>query len=404
MKHFLLLIFTLFCLNLEAQMRYNNFEIVVGAERFQSYEEHLTGKNVGCVVNQTSFVGSLHLVDFLRHKKVKVSKIFAPEHGFRGKADAGESVKDGKDSRTGLPIFSLHGKHKKPSVEMLSGLDVVIFDIQDVGARFYTYISTLHYVMEACAEQGIKVIILDRPNPNGHYVDGFVLEKEYTSFVGMHQIPVVHGMTVGELACMINQEGWLKDKNGNVINCDFEIIECLGYDHTKFYKLPVKPSPNLPNINSIYLYPSLCFFEGTQVSVGRGTEKQFQIMGFPGYKFENAYEFNPVSREGAKYPKHENKSCKGVDLSLLNPIEFRQKNQIQWEYLIDMYHNYTNNGRDQKAFFLSNNFINKLAGTSRLKKAVIEGKTADEIRAMYAAELAEFKALRKQYLLYNDFE
>ncbi len=399
---FLLLTFS--CFQIDAQIRYNNFEIVTGAERYREYGHFLQGKNVACVVNQTSVVGSLHLVDFLRSRNTKITKIFAPEHGFRGKADAGENVRDGKDTTTGLPIFSLHGKHKKPTPEMLAGLDIVVFDIQDVGARFYTYISTLHYVMEACAEQGIKVLVLDRPNPNGHYVDGFVLEKEFKSFVGMHQIPIVHGMTVGELACMINQEGWLKDKNGNKLTCDVEVVECTGYDHTKFYRLPVKPSPNLPNINAIYLYPSLCFFEGTEVSVGRGTDKQFQVMGFPnvnGIDTEN-FTFTPKSMSGAKYPKHENKLCSGVDFSEQNPIEFRGNKQINWQFLLDMYKKYQVNGDKAKPFFLKNNFINKLAGTDKLKQAILDGKTADDIRAMYANDVAKFKELRKKYLLYPE--
>lgn len=387
-------------------MRYNNFEITVGAEKPQDYLPQLKGKKVACVVNQTSTAFSFHLVDFLQSRNTNITKIFAPEHGFRGQADAGENVKDGKDSRTGLPIFSLHGKHKKPTAEMLKDLDVVIFDIQDVGARFYTYISTLHYVMEACAEQNIKVLVLDRPNPNGHYVDGFVLEKAHESFVGMHPIPVVHGMTVGELACMINQEGWLKNDKGERLNCEVEIVECSGYDHTKFYRLPVKPSPNLPNINSIYLYPSLCFFEGTNVSVGRGTDKQFQLMGFPKYKSKTGekFEFTPVSKSGAKYPKHENKLCGGVDFSAQNPIEYRNEAEIKWEYLIEMYEAYIAAGNSKNSFFLENNFINLLAGTDKLKQAVLDGKTADDIRAIYAEDLAKFKALRKQYLLYEDFE
>lgn len=265
-------------------------EIIVGAEQFQIYSKLLNGKNVGIVANQTSVIKEstrlylndgtermedkqTHLVDFLISKNISVNKVFAPEHGFRGTADAGEHVKDGIDAKTGVPLISLYGSNKKPSQEQLKDLDVVIFDIQDVGARFYTYISTLHYVMEACAEAGIPVIVMDRPNPNGHYIDGPILEKEYKSFVGMHPIPIVHGMTMGEYAQMINGEGWLKNK----VKCELSVIKIKNYTHNTFYSLPIKPSPNLPNDQAINLYPSLCFFEGTFINAGRGTDMQFQV-------------------------------------------------------------------------------------------------------------------------------
>src|SRR5690554_5651925 len=321
----LLIVLTVFsCGNSEGEQRAKNGgeeewsaiqegKIVVGAERFQVYSELLKGKNVGIVANQTSYLESekLHLVDFLILKKVSVKKVFAPEHGFRGTADAGEHVKDGIDSKTGIPLISLYGSNKKPSPEQLKGIDVVVFDIQDVGARFYTYISTLHYVMEACAELGISVIVLDRPNPNGHYIDGPILEKQHQSFVGMHPIPIVHGMTMGEYAKMINGEGWLENK----IQCELIVIPMENYDHKKKYSLPIKPSPNLPNDKAINLYPSLCFFEGTLLSEGRGTEMQFQIYGAP-FLLKEKYPFTFTSNpnEGSKSPKFKDQLCYGKDL------------------------------------------------------------------------------------------
>ena len=262
-------------------------EVVIGAARFEEYVPQLKGKKVGVVVNQTSAIDGEHIVDILLAKEVNITKIFAPEHGFRGTADAGEKVKSGKDVKTGLPILSLYGKTRKPSKAMIQDLDVLIFDIQDVGARFYTYISTMHYVMEAAAENGKRVIVLDRPNPNGHYIDGPIRKSNLKSFVGMHPIPIVHGLTVGELAKMINGERWLKGG----LTCDLTVVKCENYDHNTFYELPIKPSPNLPNIRSIYLYPSLCLFEGTVVSVGRGTSTPFQIYGHPRYK-NGTYQFN----------------------------------------------------------------------------------------------------------------
>jgi len=283
--------------------------VEVGAEQTSSYFPLLEGKRIGMVVNQTSNVNGKSLVDVLLNEKFDIKKIFSPEHGFRGEADAGAQVKDGKDVRTGLPIISLYGKNKKPSAAQFSGLDAIIFDIQDVGARFYTYISTMHYVMQTAAEVNIPVIVLDRPNPNGHFVDGPVMEEAYSSFVGMHKIPIVHGMTIGEYARMINGEGWL----GENLSCDLEVIRCKNYDHKTAYVLPIKPSPNLPNNLSIYLYPSLCLFEGTNVSVGRGTDKQFQIIGHPDAKIGNDF-FTPKPRPGATSPKHNGKQCRGPGL------------------------------------------------------------------------------------------
>src|SRR5690554_5281953 len=288
-------------------------KIIVGAEQFDSYSYLLKNKNIGIVANQTSFLESekQHLVDFLISKKIAVKKVFAPEHGFRGTADAGEHIKDGVDSKTGVPLISLYGSNKKPTQGQLKGIDVVIFDIQDVGARFYTYISTLHYVMEACVEEGIPVFVLDGQNRNGNYIDGPILEKENTSFVGMHPIPIVHGMTIGEYAQMINGEGWLS----NTAKCKLTVIEMENYNHQKAYSLPIKPSPNLPNDQAINLYPSLCLFEGTFINAGRGTDMQFQVFGAPSLPPSHyTFEFTPQANEGAKNPKFKDQLCFGKDL------------------------------------------------------------------------------------------
>ncbi len=367
-------------------------EIIVGAKQLNQYLPLLEGKKIGLIVNHSSFIDTSHLVDVLIENNVKVVKIFAPEHGFRGKADAGEQVKDGVDIKTGLPIVSLYGKNKKPLPEQIVDLDVLVFDIQDVGARFYTYISTMHYVMEAAAESNKKMIVLDRPNPNGHYVDGPILDTNFQSFVGMHSIPIVHGMTVGELALMINGEKWLK----NHVQCDLKVIKCQHYDHKTFYNLPIKPSPNLPNMGSIYLYPSLCLFEGTKVSVGRGTTKPFLQIGIPQSTTYN-YSFVPQPNEGAKHPKHEGKACEGIDFSPL-PLDSLRNTKFSIKWLVEFYQ-LTNNKED---FF--NNFFNKLAGNSDLKEQIINGYTIEEIRSSWDEPLKEFKQKRKQYLLYPDFE
>jgi len=370
-------------------------KIVLGAERFAEYEAALNGKSVALVVNQTSMVGSTHLVDILLSKGIHIKTVFAPEHGFRGKADAGAHVSDSKDAKTGLPIVSLYGKNKKPSKEQLENIDVVVFDIQDVGARFYTYISTMHYVMEACAENDKKVLVLDRPNPNGHYVDGPVLDVKFQSFVGMHPIPIVHGMTVGELAQMINAEAWLKDG----LRCDLQVVPCLNYTHKMPYELPIKPSPNLPNLRSIYLYPSLCLFEPTVVSIGRGTDKQFQLAGTPTKTDHATFSFMPVSKAGAKYPKHENKTCYGIDFSTASAETYR-KNQLNLSWLIDFY----NHANDKKGFFTSSDFFNKLAGNAILQQQIKVGLPESQIRQTWEAKLQIFKDKRKKYLLYTDFE
>ncbi|MTI22368.1 DUF1343 domain-containing protein [Fulvivirga sp. RKSG066] len=362
--------------------------IKVGAERFDQYIPLLESQSAGLVVNQTSIVGNTHLVDTLKALGVDIKKVFAPEHGFRGQADAGEVVKDGIDTRTQLPIISLYGKNKKPSADQLADIDVVIFDIQDVGARFYTYISTMHYVMEAAAENKKKVLILDRPNPNGMYVGGPVLEEEFSSFVGMHPIPIVHGLTVGELAQMINEEGWLE----NGAKADIEIVKCENYNHKMSYSLPVKPSPNLPNDLSIKIYPSLCLFEGTVISVGRGTYAPFQQIGHPDFE-GMPHQFTPKSIEGmSKYPKHEGETCYGHLFEEQNATR-----AFDIQYLIDYYNLY--NGKEP--FF--NAFFNKLAGNATLQQQIVEGKIKSEIEASWQAELNRYKLMRNNYLLYPDF-
>ena len=366
--------------------------ITVGANRTDIYLPLLQGKKVGIVANQTSVIfgdagKQTHVVDSLVALDVNLKKVFAPEHGFRGKADAGELVKDGIDTKTNLPIVSLYGKNKKPSAKQLDDLDVVIFDIQDVGARFYTYISSLHYVMEACAELDIPMIILDRPNPNGHYVDDPILEKAHQSFVGMHPIPIVHGMTIGEYANMINGQGWLKDG----IKCHITVIHMKDYWHNKSYSIPIKPSPNLPNDISINLYPSLCFFEGTNVSAGRGTQTQFQIFGSPDLNKDHySYSFTPESNEGAKYPKHQGELCYGSDLRQEAPLT-----SIHLDWLIEAY----KHTADRSTFF--NDFFSKLAGTSSLREQIEAGLSAEEIYASWQTGLDSFKEIRKTYLLYN---
>ncbi len=403
----LLLLFNLFIsctgnnanLNKDAvpEEKVQNQEVIVGAARTQEYLHLLKDKHVGLVVNQTSTIGNDHLVDMLIEKKIKVKKLFAPEHGIRGKEDAGAKIEDGKDAKTGLDILSLYGKKKKPAKEDLEGLDILVFDIQDVGVRFYTYISTLHYVMEAAAENDIPLIVLDRPNPNAHYVDGPILEKEFSSFVGMHPVPVVYGLTIGEYAKMINGEKWLL----NEVQCDLKVILCEGYDHNTQYPLPIKPSPNLPNYRSILLYPSLCFFEGTHVSVGRGTSTQFQVIGSPLLKGKKAFSFTPVSMDGAKYPKHENTICYGDDLTQLGEKEIFNSSKLDLGYLMEYARMHKELGKE---FFLANNFFNKLAGNAKLQAAIREGKTEEKIRESWKEDHENYSQIRKNYLLYNMFE
>ena len=358
-----------------------------GAENIESYLPLLKDKRVGIVTNQTGILSKeKHLVDFLIEQNINLQKIYAPEHGFRGTADAGELIVDGKDTKTNLPIISLYGNNKKPKPEQLEGIDVLVFDLQDVGARFYTYISSLHYVMEACAENNIPLLVLDRPNPNGTIIDGPILEKEHKSFVGMHEIPVLHGMTIGEYAKMINGEKWLKDG----IQCNLTVIPCLNYSHDMKYSLPVKPSPNLPNDQSINLYASLCFFEGANVSLGRGTEKQFQIYGSPFLpESEFNFSFTPQPNFGAKDPVYNGTLCFGEDLT-----EIRKVYRLELKWLLKAYENTP----DKTVFF--NDFFTKLAGTKKLREQIEAGMTEKEIRKTWQEGLEQFKEVRKKYLLY----
>jgi len=374
------------------QSRKSFSNLNIGANQTESYLPWLQDKNVGIVGNQTSVIfrsesDYIHLVDSLLKRNITVKNVFAPEHGFRGTADAGEIIKDSVDAKTGIPVISLYGDQKKPAPEHLKAIDIMVFDIQDVGARFYTYISTLHYIMEACAEQNIPLVILDRPNPNGHYMDGPVLEDEFKSFVGMHPVPVVHGLTIAEYAQMINGEEWLK----NGIQCDLNIVEMKHYSPSQNYELPIKPSPNLPNAKAINLYPSLCFFEGTNVNAGRGTSSQFQVFGSPFLEtsvFE--YEYTPQSMNGAKYPKHENKLCYGMNLEDQNTLDY-----LNLDWLLQAYHH----TQDQSAFF--NDFFNKLAGNSSLREQIQKGKTAQEIRESWQVDLEAYRVKIQPYLIYE---
>lgn len=396
--HFILLILwgSISVSTAQEMVHYKTNDLIInGAERYHEYEHLLKEEKVAVVANQSSLINdSTHLVDYLVQKGIDVVRVFSPEHGFRGDQDAGKSVKDQRDPKTGLKIISLYGKQKKPAYDHLADINVVVFDLQDVGVRFYTYISTMHYVMLACAEMKIKVIVLDRPNPNGHYVDGPVLKSEFKSFVGMHNVPLVHGMTIGEYANMVNDEGWL----GKGIHCDLTVISCRNYDHNDFYKLDVKPSPNLPNMSSIYLYPSLALFEGTIVSVGRGTDSPFQIIGHPNLN-EGDIEFTPKSTPGARSPKLMGEKCKGFYLKEFGETKMPWRKELYLFWLINMYKNL-----DQDNFFLQNGFFDLLAGTDQLRLQILAGKKESDIRLSWKEELDRFKKIRKKYLLYHDFE
>lgn len=367
-----------------AQVRPAAFEL-------DAYLPKLQGQRVALLVNQTSTLGEVHLVDTLLSRGVNVVKIFAPEHGFRDMADAGDKIKDGKDPNTGVPIKSLYGKSKKPSVQDLADVDIIIFDIQDIGARFYTYISSLFYLLEAAGEQGKSVMVLDRPNPNGHYVDGPMLQPGYESFIGIAPIPVVHGLTVGEFGRMAVGEGWLSGR----VKPDLEVITMPGYTHSTQYELPIAPSPNIPNQLSIYLYPSLCFFEGTIVSVGRGTNKQFQIYGHP--KLEGNFTFTPQSGFGSKYPKLEGKASRGVDYSNTPPVQIWQRRALDLGPLLAAYRSLTDKGA---TFFDRPDFFDQLAGGPALREAILRGDTAEQIRASWEQELEQYRQMRAGYLLY----
>lgn len=369
-------------------------KIRVGAERLEFYLPKIQGMNVAVVANHTSLLGERHLVDTLLSLNVSVRKIFCPEHGFRGNVEAGKPIDNQIDNKTKLPVISLYGENKKPRQEDLQDVDAVIFDLQDVGVRFYTYISTMHYVMEACAERNIPLLVLDRPNPNGFYVDGPVLDMQNTSFVGMHPVPLVHGLTVGEFAQMINGEGWLAGK----AKCTLSVVPCEGYTHSSLYSLPVKPSPNLPNQRSVLLYPSLGFFEGTAVSVGRGTDFPFQVFGHPAYP-RRQFKFKPVAKRGASInPPYKGKTCYGVDLRDISPDYLADRKAINLEWLIHTYAVYP----DKEKFF--NRFFRNLAGTPLLREQVESGLDADAIRQSWQSAIEKYMATRRSYLLYPDFE
>ena len=373
-----------------------NPNIITAAERTAEYLPLLQGKRIGVVANQTTVIGKTHLVDSLIGLKINVVKVFAPEHGFRGDAEAGATIKDGKDVKTGLPLVSLYGKNKKPSPDMLKDVDLLLFDIQDVGARFYTYISTMHYVMEAAAENDKEVIVLDRPNPNGFYIDGPVLDLKFQSFVGMHPIPIVHGCTVGELALMIQGEGWLKDK----AKCKLTVIPCVNYSHSDLYDLPIIPSPNLPNMAAVYLYPSLCWFEGTIVSVGRGTDLPFQSIGYPNNP-TGKYSFTPKDIPGvATNPPHKGELCKGHNLHEFGEFYITSTRQLYLEWITGLYEEC----KDKTAFFNSNLFFDKLAGTDKVRKQIIAGATPEQLRQSWQKDLETYKKMRSKYLLYKDYE
>ena len=422
MKHILLLLFIFSCFHVFAQHKKENKKgkILAGAERMHAYLPLLKGKKVGIFANQTSMVGNTHLVDTLKKSGVDIGVIFGPEHGFRGTADAGEKIGNYTDKQTGIPVVSLYGSKRRPSWEDIRDVDILIFDIQDVGVRFYTYISSLEEYMNAAFEYGKPLLVLDRPNPNGHYVDGPVLEKKYKSFVGMQPVPVVYGMTIGEYAMMIAGEKWLSEKANarheyykRAENSPpdtmfhFMVIKNANYDHTSKYELPVKPSPNLPTITSIYWYPSTCFFEGTVISEGRGTEKPFEIFGHPSFP-KNLYAFTPISRDGAKEPKLKNQLCYGWNVS--GPAEevlAKVNNQIQLKYLLEAYRLFP----DKEKFFIMPrsgdqelSFFNKLAGNNHLMQQIKSGTPEPEIRKSWEPGISQFKKIRKKYLLYKDFE
>ncbi|MEO8793882.1 MAG: DUF1343 domain-containing protein [Daejeonella sp.] len=374
-------------------------KIITGAEQTEKYLPYLKGKRIGMVVNPTSIIGKNTSVDSLKSLGVNIVKIFGPEHGFRGNASAGAHVNDSMDEKTGIPAISLYGKHHKPSPEDLKDIDLMIFDIQDVGVRFYTYINTLQYVMEACAENGKELMILDRPNPNGFYVDGPILQPELKSGIGINPIPIVHGLTVAEYAQMLNGEGWLANKE----KCKLKIIPVANYIHTLPYNLPVKPSPNLNTDQSILLYPSLCLFEGTIISQGRGTYFPFTVLGNPDLKGQYKFFFTPKSIKGmSETPLHQDKNCYGLDLRKYNTNKFRQTGKINLSWLMELYKAYP----DKEKFFdykQSNQMGNfdKLAGTENLRKQIIAGKSEEEIRQSWEPGLSQYKIMRKNYLIYK---
>lgn len=405
----LIYLFVFLSLFAKAQLRTlyvkNYTTITTGAQQTEKYLPLLKNKRVGVVTNATGIVGNTSLVDTLLKLKVNVKKIFSPEHGFRGDAEAGEKVENGKDQKTNLPVISLYGANKKPTKEQLKNIDVLVFDIQDVGVRFYTYLSTLHYVMEACAENGKECIVLDRPNPNGFYIDGPVLQPEFKSFLGMHPVPIVYGMTIGEYAKMINGEKWLRDS----VQCKLSVIELKNYDRRWTYELPVKPSPNLPNIQAILNYPSLGLFEGTIISVGRGTEFPFLVLGHPevkhdnphphGFLGENPFSFTPRATALSKEPKYVNQVCWGNRYM----YAYLEKSEYQFIRLRILTSWYVYSGLGNRSDFFDKNF-NYHAGNSELQEQIKNGVSEKEIRQSWQKDLEAFKLIRKKYLLYEDFE
>lgn len=378
------------CLFTRAQAQYAP-HIIPGAAQTTNYLPLLKGKRVALLVNQTATIGSTHLVDTLLKLKVDIKKIFSPEHGFRGQADAGEKVGNSTDKNTGLPVISLYGQHRKATAADLQDVDVLIFDVQDVGARFYTYISSLQELMESAAENNKQLIVLDRPNPNGDYVDGPILDTTFKSFVGMQPIPVVHGMTVGEYARMLNGEGWLSKK----VQCHLKVIPCENYTHHSFYRLPIAPSPNLPNMAAVNLYTSICFFEGTPISLGRGTSKPFQLFGSPLFP-EKGFSFTPRSVAGAKNPPLKDQLCYGFDLSEAPEAAPAKGRKIALKWLLEAYRLYP----EKDKFFTP--FFNKLAGNAQLQQQIKSGVSEADIRKSWEPGLARFKAIRAKYLLYEE--
>jgi uncharacterized protein YbbC (DUF1343 family) len=396
---------------LKSEIANRQLQITPGAERMEVYLPLLKGKKVAVFANQTSMVKHTHLVDSLIKRGINIVKIFGPEHGFRGDADAGEHVNDAIDKKTGIPVISIYGEHKKPTPDDLKNVDILVFDIQDVGVRFYTYISSLQYCLEAALENHKPLLLLDRPNPNGFYVDGPVLDMKFKSFVGMQPIPIVYGMTIGEYGMMLCGENWLSEK-ANAINSynitttpaadtpfHFLVIKCTNYDHGSKYILPVMPSPNLKTMQSIYWYPSTCFFEGTVCSEGRGTDRPFQVFGHPSLP-KNLYQFTPMPNAGAKNSKCFYQKCYGWNLEGTNGEVLKKiNNKIQLSYFINAYKLFP--GKD--SFFLKSNYINRLAGNEVFQQQVKQGKSEEEIRKSWEPELSNFKAIRKKYLLYKDF-
>lgn len=384
--------YLLFALTISASSAYcldSKKDPIPGAYQIELYKQLIDGKSVAVVANQTSMVGKTQLVDNLLSIGIDIRVIFAPEHGFRNMADAGERIENGKDPETGITLISLYGTKLKPTTGDLAGIDVVIFDVQDVGARFYTYISTLHYVLESCAENRVKCLVLDRPNPNGFYFDGNVLDTAYSSFVGMDPVPIVHGMTVGEYAQMINEEGWLKSG----VRCDLTVIKCKNYTHKTLYELPVKPSPNLPNQTSVYLYPSICFFEGTVISCGRGTSFPFQTFGNPDLP-DRGFSFIPESVPGAKKPLLLGIKCYGTDLRDAIKKKLVPKPEINLDWVIGAYNDYPNKDKFFKPYF------DVLAGGPVLREQIQKGMTSKQIRETWKDGLEKFSKIREKYLLY----